>query len=65
MRGDTWTCHKCEGLVPDEEIFLVGNTTGEAIVLHRACVTSLLSPLKRSLALHSQTPRSRRRRPSA
>jgi hypothetical protein len=58
-----WHCYRCQKLVVDAEIFLVGNgQTGEAVVLHRACVTSLLSPLKRSLALHSQNPRSRPQR---
>lgn len=55
-----WHCYRCEEMVPDAEIFLVGNgQSGEAVVLHRSCVTTLLAPLKRSLALHSQQPRSR------
>lgn len=44
-RTETWMCYACEQLVPDAELFLVGNkTTGEAIVLHRTCCASLLKP---------------------
>jgi hypothetical protein len=57
-----WHCHKCEELVPDAELFLVGDgQTGEAIVLHRACVASLLAP-RVSRKLASRTVSRRRAR---
>jgi hypothetical protein len=61
MRGDTWTCRKCEELVPDDEVFLVGNMTGEAVVLHRKCVTTLLGT-RVSRAFAERTVQRRRKR---
>lgn len=57
----TWACYRCEGLVPDAEIFLVGSQTGEAIVLHRQCVVGLLQT-NVSSKLASRTVQRRRAR---
>jgi hypothetical protein len=64
VRSQAWKCYRCREVVLNADLFIVGNQTGEAVVLHRACVTSLLSPLKRSLGLHSQTPSSRPQNPA-
>jgi hypothetical protein len=60
-RTETWVCFACRDLVPNAETFIVGNkATGEAIVLHRACVASLLTA--RVSREQGKTQHGRRRR---
>ena len=42
-RSQSWKCYRCRQVVLNADLFIVGNQTGEAVVLHRVCVASLLT----------------------
>ena len=58
--ASTWACYACEKFAIDP-VFIQNTRIRDLIALHRECLTTLITPMKRSLALHSQGPRSRRR----
>ena len=55
-----WTCTKCKKLSP-RTVRIVNQSSAEEMVLCEACCAAILSVMKRSHALHSQAPRSKRR----